>query len=400
MVYDRKGSGLPVWLQLFAPWFRQRWFGLIIFGLVLLASPAARAALELRVAIEEDVSQLQVGSSTPAHVRDAAGNVLGELPGMGAFEAALTSGQVRLDRWQAAQIWIEPSDGGYVFIGDRWYRGRTLLVRTTGGFTAVNYVDLEHYLYSVLGGEMISTWPQEALKAQAVAARSYALYRRQTGANTVYDVGDTTTWQVYDGLEDEAASTIAAVNATAGQVLTHNGQIIEAVFHSSSGGHTENVENVWSQPLPYLRGVPDFDQGSPAYSWDRVISAQEARAAIAGVGNVLSFQVERTSPFGRAITVRVIGDAGQKVLSGNELRRALGLRSTMVTQISPQIGQLASTSANLPAPGSFQFVGRGFGHGLGMSQWGAHNMAQTGYSYDQILRHYYSNTTLSQIQVQ
>jgi stage II sporulation protein D len=95
---------------------------------------------------------------------------------------------------------------------------------------------------------MSANWPQEALKAQAVAARSYALYKRSTSGNSVYDVGDTTTWQVYKGLETEAPGTQSAVNATAGQVMTYGGKIILAVFHSSSGGHTENVEDIWTDP--------------------------------------------------------------------------------------------------------------------------------------------------------
>lgn len=373
-----------------------RWWGSLFMWWLFLMAPAA--ALEMRVAIEENVGAVTVGSNTTAVVRDSDGQVLGQLPAMGSFTAEAESSGVEVDQWFDDQIWIEPSEGGFVYISDRWYRGRTLLVKTSGGLTAVNYVDLEHYLYSVLGGEMSGSWPQEALKAQAVAARSYALYRRQKSATPVYDVGDTPTWQVYKGLIDEAPGTISAVNATAGQVLTHSGQIIEAVFHSSSGGHTENVENVWSQPLPYLRGVPDFDEGAPVYRWVEELSASEVSNRISGVGNVLSFVVESTTPTGRVRSIRVVGDAGEKSLRGNELRTALGLRSTLLFSISPEIGQVASADG-VPSPSVFRFEGGGFGHGLGMSQWGAHNMAQQGYTYDQILTHYYTNTALSQIDV-
>lgn len=362
-----------------------------------LIAPAA--ALELRVAIEEGVNQVTVGSNTDAVVRDSSGQELGQLPAMGAFTASADAAGVDLEQWTDQQIWIEPDPNGFVFIGDRWYRGRTLLVKTSGGITAVNYVDLEHYLYSVLGGEMNGNWPQEALKAQAVAARSYVLYRRQNGSTTVYDVGDTPQWQVYRGLRDEAPGTITAVNATAGQVLTHNGQIIEAVFHSSSGGHTENVEHVWSQPRPYLRGVPDFDEGAPVYEWYEELTVDEVSSRLSGVGNVVSIIVQETTPVGRARTVRVVGDAGEKVIRGNELRTALGLRSTLLFSINPEIGQVASAEG-VPGPSIFRFHGGGFGHGLGMSQWGAHNMAEQGYTYDQILTHFYTDTVLSQIEVQ
>ncbi|MBD2019802.1 SpoIID/LytB domain-containing protein, partial [Leptolyngbya sp. FACHB-36] len=199
---------------------RSGWLSLLVW---LAAISPAHAALELRIAIEDGVNQVTVGSSTKAAVLDGSGRPLGEIAAMNAFVAKPTSGGVALDQWKSGQIWVQPSGDGYVYIGNRWYRGKTLVVPTSKGLTAVNYVDLEHYLASVLGGEMSGGWPQEALKAQAVAARSYALYQRQRGANSVYDLGDTAAWQVYDGVEDESVGTQMAVKATAGQVLTYNG---------------------------------------------------------------------------------------------------------------------------------------------------------------------------------
>lgn len=371
------------------------WVGALLW--LAIALPA-EANVELRVAIEEGVSQVTVGSSTRALVRDGTGKDLGEIAAMNAFVAQPSAGKVALDRWQSSQFWIEPTGDGYVYIGDRWYRGRTLVVPTGKGLAAVNYVDIEKYLYSVLGAEMSASWPLEALKAQAVAARSYALYQREKAANGVYDVGDTTAWQVYRGISDEAASTQQAVNATAGQVLIHKGQIIEAVFHSASGGHTENVENVWLQALPYLKGVPDFDKGSPVYEWTEKFSQADLSARIAGVGNILSMQPERTTPQGRIISMRVVGDAGSRNMSGDELRSALNLRSTKFTVI-PEYAETTSKAKSQKAPISFQIKGNGFGHGLGLSQWGAYNMALQGYKYQQIVLHYYKNTILAKIQV-
>lgn len=182
-----------------------------------------------------------------------------------------------------------------MWIGNGWYRGRVLLVPRNGGLTAINYVDLEEYLYSVLGAEMDGGWPREALKAQAVAARTYALYRRQR-SNGVFDVGDDQNSQVYKGLITESTGTLAAVNATRGQVLTYNGQAILAAFHSASGGHTENVEDVWNEPLPYLRGVPDFDQGTPVFEWTKTFSQTDLSKRISGVGNITTMTPQRTSP--------------------------------------------------------------------------------------------------------
>ncbi|HEY9829251.1 MAG TPA: SpoIID/LytB domain-containing protein, partial [Stenomitos sp.] len=149
----------------------RRWWLSLSFWMILVAPVQA---LELRVAIEDGVSQVQVGSSTKALVRDAAGQEVGELTAMNGYKAQGGGGSIALAQWRSPLLWIEPTGDGYVWIGKRWYRGRTQLVPTPKGLTAVNHVDLEQYLYSVLGAEMSASWPLEALKAQAVAARSYA----------------------------------------------------------------------------------------------------------------------------------------------------------------------------------------------------------------------------------
>jgi stage II sporulation protein D len=284
-----------------------------------------------------------------------------------------------------------------VWIGDRWYRGRTLLVPQKGGLTAINYVDIEQYLYSVLGAEMSGSWPQEALKAQAVAARSYAIHQRLKSDTDLYDVGDTQSSQVYKGLQTESSGTYAAVDATAGQVLTYNGQIILAVFHSASGGHTENAEDVWTQALPYLRAVPDFDQGAPVYQWKENFSRAQMSSRISGVGNVISMKPERTTRHGSVIRMKVVGDRGSRVMSGADLRRVLNLRSTRFTVI-PQFSGGAANRGQSPT--GFQVAGKGFGHAVGMSQWGAYNLARQGYGYQQILLYYYRGASLARISVQ
>jgi stage II sporulation protein D len=386
-------------LQQFTRLAKHSWWFSLLLWLVAIA-PAYAQRLEMRVAVEQGVTQVQVGSSTNAVVRDGSGQVLAEIPAMSAKLAESEAGRVAIDDWQASQLWIEPNDGGAVWIGDKWYRGRTLVVPTGNGLTAVNYVDLEHYLYSVVGAEMPTNWHIEALKAQAVAARSYALYQRQTGANAVFDVGDTQAWQVYGGLEKETASTQTAVEQTQGQVLTHNGQIINAVFHSSSGGHTEDVERVWVSPLSYLRGVPDFDQISPDFQWVENFSAANLQGRISGIGRIVSFTPEEyTRPGGRIRRMRVVGETGSRIMTGDELRRALGLKSTLFS-ITPQFDRVASAGESIPAsPVAFQVIGSGFGHGVGMSQWGAYGLALQGQNYQQIVRHYYTGAILSQIEV-
>lgn len=362
-----------------------RYWWLSFFLWLVLIAPA-KAAMELRVAIEEGASRVQVGSSTRSIVRDGTGQQIGELEAMDAFAATGGGGRVALGSWRSNQLWIEPVGDGYVWIGDRWYRGRTQLVSTGKGLTAVNHVNLEHYLYSVLGAEMSPNWPLEALKAQAVAARSYALHKIGESRKGIYDVDDTTGSQVYKGLTSEATTTHQAVNETAGQVMAYGGQIILAVFHSSSGGHTENVEDIWSQPLPYLRGVADYDTGAPVFEWTKYFSVSELSRKISGVGKIVAMTPERTTPQGRVVTMVVRGVSGSKRVSGNTLRQALGLKSTLF---------VVNQTSN-----GFQVSGRGYGHGIGLSQWGAHNLAARGTNYQQILSHYYQGATLSQLQVQ
>lgn len=360
-------------------------YWLLSFFLWIILIVPAQATMELRVAIEDGVSRVKVGSSTNAIVRDSAGKVVGELSAMNAFNAQSGGSSVTLGKWRSGSLWIEPKDNGFVWIGSGWYRGKTRLVGTGKGIIAVNHVDLDQYLYSVLGAEMSPSWPIEALKAQAVAARTYALHKKATGGTDIYDVGDTTKWQVYKGVASEAQTTQEASNATTGEVMVYGGKVILAVFHSASGGHTENVEDIWTgDSLAYLRGVPDYDIGAPVYQWTKTFSAGEIGRRIGGVGTVSSMTAERTTPNGRIVTMLVRGSAGSKRVSGPDLRKVLELRSTLFT---------VSKSG-----GSFQLNGRGFGHGLGMSQWGAHNLAQQGTGYQQILSHYYQNATLSRME--
>ncbi len=343
----------------------------------------AQAAVELRIAIAKGISQVNVGSSTPAIVRDGAGKKLGDIEAMNGISATTGGSGVALDRWRASQIIIEPSSDGYVWINNAWYRGRTRLVRQGKSIIALNQIDLEEYLYSVVGAEAIPTWPQEALKAQAVAARTYAIHQSSTSGNRFYDLDTTTKTQVYKGLSSEFTSTHDAVNATKGEVMTYKGKVILAAFHASSGGHTENVEDIWrsSHSLPYLRGVVDYDQLAPVFQWTKSFSASELGRLLGGVGNVRTLTPERTTPYGRIISIKVVGDRSSKKIDGTRLRQALDLRSTLFTISS--VG------------GSFQVNGRGSGHGIGLSQWGAYYLSEQGVSYQEILSHYYQSAHLT-----
>jgi stage II sporulation protein D len=350
----------------------------------------------------------------------------------------------------AAPLAVGPAAGksGRVTVGGRPFRGTLEVMIGAGGLlSVVNELSLEDYLLGVVPREMPSEWPLEALKAQAVAARSYAAcqVRASREAGAPFDLVATTESQVYGGSDAEEAAASAAVTATRGQVLTYEGQLISAVYHSSSGGHTEHSENVWTTYRPYLRGVPDFDQASPKYTWERAISLDEASARLerAGflVGRVIGIEVASLRGVsGRALSIAFRGTSGTAVLRGEEARRALDLSSSLfelrltreetadlretipygeyvsvagasgspATTATWRVGQAYSRGASgtLSRPSSFTvlyrsavpgevvFSGHGWGHGVGLSQWGAYALAMEGWAYDRILAHYYQGVLL------
>src|SRR3990170_2400770 len=276
---------------------------------------------------------------------------------------------------------------GRLQAGPRRYRGAIELRRAPEGkLTAINELDVEQYLYGVLKMEVDAGWPAEALKAQAVAARTLALQSLGRFAAEGYDLRATTDSQVYGGINAEDPRTTAAVDATRGVVMTYAGRPIFAAHHSDSGGATESSEFVWGQPYPYLRGVPDpYGQDYPGREWlSRIdIPTLEARLVRAGkpVPGITGVAVTATSPSGRALTVRVTGASGALDLRATDLRTILGvtfLRSTLLA--------VRLTRDEVPA---VEFQGRGSGHGVGMSQWGARGQALLGRTYPEILGFYY-----------
>lgn len=373
---------LRAWLSL-----GLKWAGGVMVWLLLMLP--AQAAVELRIAIANDGDVLNIGSSTTGLIRNSSGEALYQLPGLQGITVEADSTVVELVNGgstltESSAFWLEPAEDGFVWIGDRWYRGRVMVTMDAGELVAINYVDLEDYLYSVVGSEMPTSWPQAALQSQAVAARSYALYRRSRSSNPLFDLGGTTTHQVYKGVEQEHANTIAAVNSTADQVVTHNGQVIEAIFHSSSGGGTENAGDVWSSDVPYLRSVEDFDHNSPVFQWEETFSLSEFSDKIGDIGKVHTIGTPQYTPGGRVASISFAGEDGTETLRGRDVRSALLLRSTRF-EIDIQ-GESVVVS------------GSGFGHGVGMSQWGARSLAEQGWSFEQILQHYYQSTAIAQLE--
>lgn len=194
----------------------------------------AAPVLEMRVAISTGESSLVVGTSTPGVVVDARGKILGKLPAKEGTNVLPDGQNIRIGNWQTpAGVWLKPTQGGLVFVGDRWYKGDLLLVSQGNTLLAVNYVDLESYIASVVGAEVSPSWPIAALKAQAIAARSYALVHYIRPANPLYDLGNTQRWQVYRGINAEWNTTRQAAKETTGVFLSYKGGVVESMYAAS-----------------------------------------------------------------------------------------------------------------------------------------------------------------------
>jgi hypothetical protein len=205
-------------------------------GSATKAPPVYRVPpIEIRVAIADRVPTLAIASSTSARLADERGQLIGSLAPMQTVNFEIQNQNLWVgNKPFPTLLWVEPANDGAIYVGDRWYRGRLLLLVQENKLLAVNYVHLEQYLYSVVGSEMHPNAPLEALKAQAVAARSYALVHLSRPASKWYNLGATQRWQVYKGIKTEYRSSYEAVNGTAGQFLSYQGRVVESLYASTA----------------------------------------------------------------------------------------------------------------------------------------------------------------------
>ena len=313
---------------------------------------------------------------------------------------------------------------GMITLGSHAYRGSLEFVKlpTRWGMTIVNELPLEQYLYGVVGKEMSPGWATEALKAQAVAARTYAMSHRGYFRSRGFDMTDDTYSQTYGGVAAESPSVTQAVDATRGEIITYNGKAIDALYSTTAGGWTEHSENVWGDVSPYLRGVSDPSDKMPGYRW-QVSTTLEAMAqrledASKGVGKIYAviitplakrpMNVADRGISGRVKSMTFVGSQGRRVVTGNAFQQIYGLRSTLfdfyqgtvpanIDAYKPNRGNTLTFKAGVPVV----IAGYGWGHGLGMSQWGAYQMAEENKGkanfYRTILMHYYSNTRIEKL---
>lgn len=307
---------------------------------------------------------------------------------------------------------------------DRLYRGSLELDPCAGKLTVVNVVDVESYLLGVVPSEMCHTYPLEALKAQAVAARTYALKNVGRFAAQGFDLTDTASSQVYGGYCCEKPRSTRAVLDTLGVVLTSDSELIDAVYSSTCGGFTESATEAWGRPVSYLRGVADFEPEpteplthpdteaawadyfktvrplhclqpkyahAAAFRWVKVLTRRELEDGLPPelhVGVVRRIMPLHRGYSGRITAVRLVGS-----------QRSVDIEKEL--PICKAFGQLRSSAFSVDtyrddsgAPVVFIFWGAGWGHGLGMCQVGALGLAEEGWTYDKILSFYYAGVTL------
>ncbi len=295
--------------------------------------------------------------------------------------------QKKYDLKSNQQFQVSSSDGRGIWVGQKRFAGKLNLFVLDSEILVVNVLGIEKYLNSVVGSEMPTKWPIEALKAQAIASRTYAL--KQKG-NSLFDIDSTQKNQVYNGLESRTYKTIRAVKSTRSLVLTYKNKLINALFHSSSGGMTENSQDVWKNKYPYLSSVRDFDKNNPKFRWKKKFSNSELTNLFPKIGGLRDIEILDITKTGRVKNVKLIGAYGSDQISGVVLRKRLGLNSNFVRFKFFE----EELNNNTPQKKGLIVFGQGKGHGVGMSQWGAKYLASRGQKAERILKHFYKGVQI------
>jgi stage II sporulation protein D len=279
-----------------------------------------------------------------------------------------------------------------VYINNKPYRGLAEISVADKGILVINQLPLEDYLVGLINCEISSAWPIEAVKAQAIIARTYAINRKMARISSPYHLESSVIDQVYEGCLIEDSRARRAVLDTAGEVLTFRGGIIQAFYHSSCGGRTEAAENVWGAQLSYLKGVDcQYCLTSPtATLWEYKLSLKELEERLRSAGHKVSgvsdIKPGVTNSRGRLKQLIILTSNGTVSISGEQFRKAVGY------------GAIKSTRFTIKnAKNEISFFGSGNGHGVGLCQWGAKQRALDGFGSGEILAYYYPGTELKKL---
>lgn len=360
---------------------------LLAVVLLFFSLPAPlRAGEIIRVSVIENAARVVLTSRSGFSVKSGSGVKLGRP--IASAEIGIQKG-ITLNRRDTLEkeLLFVPPPGGKIILNQIPYEGLFRIKKTREGLLVINEIDLERYLEGVVPAEMPADWEREALKVQAVISRTYALYKKKENQGKGYDLAGSILGQVYrGGISDPRTS--AAIAQTRGKVLAYEDELALTFFHSTSAGPTEDASERWNIDLPYLKGVScPLDRDSPYFQWERTITLLDLEEGlrksgypIAAVATLTPLQWSRA---GRLLTVRILHDGGEIILKAEELRKALGFRV------------LPSTHFVIDSFGrEIHIRGSGYGHGVGLCQWGANVMARQGLKFEEILLYYYPGVTL------
>lgn len=270
---------------------------------------------------------------------------------------------------------------GNLLLSGAHYSGNIEVWRGDKGLYIINELPLEEYVESVVAAEVGTNWDLEALKTQAVITRTYAVYKKAVNPNARFHLTSSVLHQVYKGNNPHLLISYA-VRETAGEILTYDGKPIEALYHSTSGGKTENPEEVFGKSYPYLKSVESNCELSPYWVWERKIPKDEIEKAL-NLKELKDITINSHTSTGRAKELTIESESGHSVIKATEFRKLLGW------------ARLPSTNFSMKVNGnSITFEGKGYGHGVGLCQWSALQMAREGKKYKDILSFFYPGTEI------
>ncbi|MCA9473084.1 MAG: SpoIID/LytB domain-containing protein [Nitrospirales bacterium] len=370
----------------------------IVLGLLGVRPIVGLASEDIRVSLSDSAAHVMLTSSHPIDLRFPSGRQVVEFSpvhieplrrGLKVSGRRLSFTRV-IARAHRGELRVSVSDSTAESVREpakEWQlKGRVEIRHYQGRLLVVNHVDVEDYVAGVVTGEINTSWHPEALKAQAVAARTYVLYKKMMNQEQPYDVVSSVQDQVYEGQAQVDEKVQSAIRQTKGKVITYQQRPILAAYSSTAAGPTEDASYVWDVNVPYLKGVEcPFDDQSPRYRWQAAISLEtlerKFRKLDYEVGSIATITPFTQTPSGRIDRIRILHSRGQLIVTGQDFRRIAGYSTILSTQF-----QIESLGRELVVKG------KGAGHGVGLCQWGMKEMADLGYGYEAIVRYYYPET--------
>ena len=370
---------------------------IILFSLFFLAfalSISAQSQKNVRVAIIQDAFSLRLKINGFYEVVDSATNqVLNRGRNLNTTVAAYQGG-ILLGVLQSNtnKLFVKPASPEAVIVEGRRFRGSIQFIKKNNGkILAINHIELEDYIKGILYNEVSHFWPIEALKAQAIVSRTYAVYQCEVNKARDFDVTNDIYSQVYGGRTSERYRTNKAVQYTAGEVITYQDKPIPAYFHATCAGHTEDASVLWNINLAPLKGVAcNFCQDSPHFNWYDVLLLNDIKDKLVKAGYKIKdikdiIVLDRTDS-GRVKDLDFVSSEKTLKLSAKDFRNLIG----------PNI--IRSTNFNISVVENDAVIeGMGWGHGVGLCQWGAYFMSKEGSSCEEILQYYYPGIKISRL---